>query len=138
VTCLTFFASYLLFSLYPAEGPRWYFAHEYVNMVDGPVFRQLVNLVIANGAVHGGAMPSSHTGVAFLIMAFCFRYYRRWGWILLPIVLGLAAGTVWGRFHYVSDVIVGLAIAVLALLWVWSRADTDQSCRSGAPGFGGS
>jgi membrane-associated phospholipid phosphatase len=127
VTCLTFFASYLLFALYPVEGPRWHFAQEYTNAIDGPVFRQLVNLVIANGAVHGGAMPSSHTGVAFVIMVFCFRYYRRWGWILLPVVLGLAAGTVWGRFHYVSDVVVGVAIAALALLWVWSRPDTAPS-----------
>jgi membrane-associated phospholipid phosphatase len=126
VTCLTFFASYLLFALYPAEGPRWHFAHQYVNTVDGPFFRQLVNLVISEGAVHGGAMPSSHTGVAFIVMAFCFRYYRRCGWILLPIVCGLAAGTVWGRFHYVTDVIVGLAIAVVALLWVWSRSRVTE------------
>lgn len=111
---LTFFASYLLFILYPVEGPRWYFAEEYLNSIEGPLFRPLVEYVINNGAVRGGAMPSSHTGVAIVILMFCFRFYRRAAWWMLPLVVGLAAGTVWGRFHYVSDVIVGAAIAIVA------------------------
>ncbi len=133
-TCLTFFLSYLLFSLYPVEGPRWHFAADYMNQVEGPMFRQMVNFVIHNGAVHGGAMPSSHTGVALVIMLFCFRHYRAVGWILLPIVIGLAAGTVWGRFHYVSDVIVGAAIAVFSDLLVLKYYDrwvgTDRQTES--------
>ena len=118
---LTYFLSYLLFSLWPIEGPRWHFADLYLHTVDGPVFRQMVNYVIANGAVHGGAMPSSHTGIALVIMMFCFRYYRKFGWILLPIVIGLSIGTFWGRFHYVSDVIVGASIALVSTWLVWWR-----------------
>jgi len=126
--CLTFFISYLLFSLYPVEGPRWYFAELYANKIEGPLFRPLVEMVINRGAVHGGAMPSSHTGVALVIMLFCFRYYRRAGWILLPIVTGLALGTVWGRFHYASDVIVGAAIGIfsLGLVWKYRGAETPD------------
>ncbi len=134
VTCLTFFLSYMLFSMYPVEGPRWHFAADYVNQIDGPVFRQWVNYVIDNGAVHGGAMPSSHTGVALVIMLFCFRHYRTFGWILLPVVIGLAIGTVWGRFHYVSDVIVGAAIAIFSDLLVLKYYDrwvgTDRQTES--------
>lgn len=115
--CLTFFFSYLMFSAYPIEGPRWHYAEQYAHSVDGPFFRPLVNFVIANGAVHGGCMPSTHTAVALVLMMFCFRYYRRWGWIMLPIVVGLAASTVWGRFHYISDVIVGAAIGGTAF-WI--------------------
>ncbi len=111
---LTFFVSYLLFWLYPAEGPRWYLANQYLNQIDGLVFRPMVEFVIDNAAVHGGAMPSSHTGVALVIMLFCFRYYRRAGWWLLPMVIGLAVGAVWGRFHYLSDVIVGALIGAAA------------------------
>lgn len=115
--CLTFFPSYLLFSLYPIEGPRWHFAGEYVHTIDGPVFRQMVNYVIHNGAVHGGCMPSTHTAVALVFLLFCFRYYRPWGWIMLPIVIGLAMATVWGRFHYLSDVLVGALIGAGAF-WI--------------------
>lgn len=122
---LTFFVSYLIFSLYPVEGPRWHFASLYANQIQGPVFRPLVGFVMERGAVHGGAMPSSHTGVALLVMLFCFRYYRKAGWMLLPIVTGLALGTVWGRFHYASDVVVGAAIGIFSLLLVW-KYSKDQ------------
>ena len=116
---LTFFVSYLLFWLYPVEGPRWHFADQYLHGIEGPVFRPLVEFVINNAAVRGGAIPSSHTGVALIVMLFCFRYYRRVGWLLLPVVVGLAAGTVWGRFHYLSDVILGAAIGALAVWLIW-------------------
>ncbi len=117
--CLTFFVSYLLFSLYPVEGPRWYFAEQYLNEVTGPVFRPLVEFVIDNGAVRGGAMPSSHTGVALVIMIFCLRYYRRAGRLLVPVIIGLSLGTVWGRFHYVTDVIIGALIGVFSIALVF-------------------
>jgi len=120
--CLTFFVSYVLFWLYPVEGPRWYFAGQYLNEIKSPVFRQLVEFVIDNAAVRGGAIPSSHTGVALIVMLFCFRYYRRVGWLLMPIVVGLAAGTVWGRFHYLSDVIVGAAIGAGAVWFIWRHS----------------
>ena len=111
---LTYFASFILFFLYPVEGPRWHFAGQYLNQIDGYFFRYLVEAVIDNGAVRGGCMPSSHTGIAILIMMYCYRHYPLWGKILLPIVIGLSLGTVWGRFHYVSDVYVGAAIAIAA------------------------
>ena len=116
---LTYFASYLLFCLYPVEGPRWYFAQRYLHDIEGPIFRPMVEFVINAGAVRGGAMPSSHSGVAIVILMYCLRHYRRVTWVLLPIVMGLAVGTVWGRFHYVSDVVVGSAIAIGATLLIW-------------------
>ncbi len=118
--CLTFFLSYLLFFLYPVEGPRWYFSGQYVNQIDGPVFRKLVNLVIDKAAVHGGCMPSSHFAVALVILMYCFRYFPKTTWILTPLVAGLGIGTVWGRFHYVSDVVVGGIIGLLVTLTVWA------------------
>ena len=114
---LTFFVSYLLFWLFPVEGPRWHFADQYINSIDGPVFQPLVAFVIDRAAVRGGAMPSSHTGVALVTLLFCFKHYRRAGRVLLPIVIGLALGAVWGRFHYVSDVIAGAGIG-LASIWL--------------------
>jgi len=126
--CLTFFFSYLLFFLYPIEGPRWHFAGQYVNQIESPLFRGLVEVVIDKGAVRGGCMPSSHFGVALVILMYCFKYYRRAGWLLLPINVGLAIGTVWGRFHYVSDVVAGglLGLAFVLVVWKhyprWSRS----------------
>jgi len=116
---LTFFLSYLLFFVYPIEGPRWHFAGQYLHQVTGPVFRPLVEYVIANGAVHGGCMPSTHFGIALVILLYTFRFFRTTAWWLLPIVIGLAIGTVWGRFHYVSDVVVGGFIGAVVTAAVW-------------------
>ena len=119
--CLTFFLSYVLFFLYPIEGPRWHFAAQYVNEIESPLFRELVEVIIDKGAVRGGCMPSSHFGVALVIMMYCFRYYRKAGWPLLPINVGLAIGTVWGRFHYVSDVVAGGLLGLASVLVVWKH-----------------
>lgn len=120
---ITFFVSYLLFSLYPVEGPRWYFAEQFTNVIEGPVFRTLVESIQHRGAVHGGCVPSSHVAVALLIMMFCFKYYRPFGWILVPVNILLTIGTFWGRYHYVSDAIFGAAIGVTATLWTWRYYD---------------
>lgn len=118
--CLTFFISYFLFFVYPIEGPRWYFASAYMNDIDGPVFRPLTELIITMGAVRGGCMPSSHFAVGLVIFLYCFRYYRKASWLLLPLVIGLGIGTFWGRYHYVSDVIVGGVIGLASTLFIWN------------------
>jgi membrane-associated phospholipid phosphatase len=117
--CLTFFISYMLFFLYPIEGPRWFFASLYQNDIEGPIFRQLVNIVIHNGAVRGGCMPSSHFGVALVILIYANKYYPQIAKWLLPIVIGLGLGTVWGRFHYISDVFVGGFIGIVSVYIIW-------------------
>ncbi len=116
---LTFFVSYLLFVLYPVEGPRWHLAGAYLHQVDGPLFRSLVTEIIDHAAVRGGCMPSSHVGVALVLLLFTFKLSKRAGWALLPLNIGLAIGTFWGRFHYVSDVVVGAIIGVGSTLVIW-------------------
>jgi membrane-associated phospholipid phosphatase len=116
--CLAFFLSYLLFFLYPIEGPRWHFALQYVHPVEGPVFRQIAEFFIDSAAVRGGCMPSSHFAVALVILIYSLRYYSRAGWLLLPVVIGLGIGTVWGRFHYASDVVVGGLVGLVSVLLV--------------------
>jgi len=112
--CMTFFVSFPLFFLYPIEGPRYFFAGMYTNELTGPFFHPLVELA-QRGAVHGGCMPSTHFGVALVIMFLCLKYYKKAGIMLIPVVIGLALGTFYDRYHYVSDVIVGGVIGLAAL-----------------------
>jgi membrane-associated phospholipid phosphatase len=130
-TALTFFVSYTLFFLYPVAGPRWHFAAEYLHPVQGPVFTNVVQFIMSRGAVLGGAMPSSHTGVALVVLIFCYRYYRKIGFILTPIVLGLSIGAVWGRFHYFSDIVVGAAIGAAAVAITWRYFGSGDGPRIG-------
>ncbi len=124
---ITFFLSYMLFFLYPVEGPRWHFASEYIHQVSGPVFRRMVEFVIANGAVRGGCMPSSHFGVALVLVMYTFRRKQPSRWIWLLLTVGLSVGTVWGRFHYVSDVVVGGIIGLISTLVAWRFVEPHNS-----------
>ncbi len=126
---LTFFVSYLLFFLYPVEGPRWHFAEVYTNEVDGILFKPLVDLVMQNAAVRGGCMPSSHFAVALVLTMFCYRHYRRWFWRMAVLTTGMAVGTFWGRFHYVSDVVVGGGIGLAATLLIWKLSGNSRAKR---------
>ena len=127
--CLTFFTSFPLFFLYPIEGPRYYFANEYIHVINGPVFRPLVELA-QRGAVHGGCMPSTHFGVALVILIFCLKYFKKAGIILIPVVTGLALGTFYGRYHYVSDVVAGGLIALAAVFVTMRFMNFDKDDES--------
>lgn len=113
LTCsvITFFVSYNLFWFFPIEGPRWHFMEVYSQAVEGPFFREMVNYIIAGGAVRGGCMPSTHTGVALVVLIYLYRHYRGWFWVGLPLTIGIGIGAVYGRFHYPTDIIVGALIA---------------------------
>lgn len=122
--CLTFFISYPLFFLYPIEGPRWHFAGMYQHEVTGYLFRSFVKTVQHYGSVRGGCMPSTHVAVGLVTTMMLFRQHRTIGRIFLILTIGMSAGAVWGRYHYVSDVIVGAAIGILATILVWKYYDS--------------
>lgn len=117
---IAFVISYAGFILYPVEGPRYYLAEFIDAPLSGAVFVPLVRWIIDNGAVHGGCMPSSHVAVALVVLVWAWRTNRPLGKILTPFVLTLFVSTVWGRFHYVSDVVAGWFVG-LAGLWLAER-----------------
>ncbi|MFH1686956.1 MAG: phosphatase PAP2 family protein [bacterium] len=130
--CAVFFCSYLMFMFYPLEGPRWFLAEQYHHDVTSPIARHLAQFVINNAAVRGGCMPSSHFAVALVIAMYVFRFYRKYRWPVLALVVALGIGTVWGRYHYVSDVFVGGLLGSGVTLLVWklmpiARRDTDPT-----------
>jgi len=125
--CTAFFISYLVFVLYPVESPRWFYAAHYTEPIHGWIFRSLVEMVIGQGGLHGGGMPSSHVGVALVVMFYSLRYYYRFGLVLLPLNILLAAGTIWGRFHYLSDVVTGIMVGIVPVWIVWHFYDNRKT-----------
>ncbi len=116
-TCVTFFVSYLMFIFYPVSGPRYHFAGLYEHEITGFIFRPLVAFIIDNAAFKGGAMPSSHVAEAVMVLLFAIRNFGRKAYFMIFIIAGLALGTVYGRFHYTSDAVVGAGIAFL-IYWL--------------------
>lgn len=122
-TCAVFVVSFSMFALYPLEGPRYALASVLPPIQGGPFFG-LVMAIQNSGSIHGGCMPSSHTAVAWTVTYYVHKMHRTWGWILVVISTLLSMGCFWGRFHYVTDVAVGLLIfaaAVLLTEWLHRR-----------------
>ena len=70
----------------------------------------------ANIHTAGGSVPSPHCAVA-TVMWFMARKYTKRGFIwLAPVILSLYVSTVYGRFHYLSDMVLGIAAAALVIV----------------------
>jgi membrane-associated phospholipid phosphatase len=48
-----------------------------------------------------------------VILLLTFQYEKRWAVWLLPVYGGLVFATVFGRFHYVVDVLAGWTLAFM-------------------------
>ncbi|MBD3381227.1 MAG: hypothetical protein GF404_03415 [candidate division Zixibacteria bacterium] len=118
VTCvsLTFLVCFYMFNFFPIAGPRFLFAGIYDSPLKGWIFVPLVDYVIKNGAAEGGSLPSSHTAAAVVVLVHAWRSVRKVGYVFAPIVFGLVVGTFWGRFHFISDTIVGFVVAIVCIL----------------------
>jgi hypothetical protein len=127
-TTVAFVISYIGFVVFPVEGPRYFFADQFPGPLSGWIFVPAVQYVIANGAIHGGCMPSSHVAVALVTLFWARRAIPTLGRVLTPFVFVLIIATAWGRFHYVTDAFVGIIVGVgaLALTGFWSRTANER------------
>jgi membrane-associated phospholipid phosphatase len=113
---VAFYISYIIFLLYPVVGPRHYLESIYYLPVIGPYFTPLVHKIVGDGGLYGGAMPSSHCAVALVFVWFICRESKT---LRLPLAVALTMiclSTVYGRYHYISDVVAGLAIGFVSIL----------------------
>ncbi len=128
-TTTAFVMSYVLFVVYPVEGPRFYLADQLGPPLEGYIFVPLVQSIIERGAIHGGCVPSTHSAIALIVLIWAYRTYHRLAIVLTPFVITLFMGTVWGHYHYITDVVVGLIMALMGLYLAdrWSPArGTDK------------
>src|SRR5262249_55000610 len=68
--------------------------------------------------------PSLHVGISFIVWLYAWRNSRRLFWILAPLILSLWLSTLYLRYHYLVDCIVGLLLAPLSFLlsnWLFKR-----------------
>ncbi|RPJ00837.1 MAG: phosphatase PAP2 family protein [Candidatus Aminicenantes bacterium] len=80
------------------------------------VFGVIAEWIRANIHQAGGSIPSPHCAVATVMWFMALKYTRRGFHLLAPIILSLYASTVYGRFHYLSDTIAGIATGIIVIL----------------------
>jgi membrane-associated phospholipid phosphatase len=82
----------------------------------------------------GGSIPSPHCAVATVMWFMALKYTKRGFLMLAPIMLSLYVSTVYGRFHYVSDAVIGIAAALLVILAAPAIEKAWESRPGGRPG----
>jgi membrane-associated phospholipid phosphatase len=102
------------FILFPVAGPMAAMGDRYTVPLKGYVFTWMGEWVRTNLHFPGGSIPSPHCAAATVMWALAYRYQRPAFWLLLPVVLSLYVSTFYGRYHYASDAVVGIATAVVA------------------------
>ena len=108
---LTLSTSYFFFILFPVDSP-FYLAPALKEPLSSHFFYKLVHYVADRGGARGGAFPSTHVSLTTVLWLTAWTRQRPIAIWSSPIVAGLIFATVYGRFHYVLDVIAGLALAV--------------------------
>ena len=103
------------FILFPVAGPIPTIGQLYTVPLDGYVFTYLGELMRSQLHYIGGTIPSPHCAAATIMWMMAYRYHRPSFHFLTPIVLSLYASTFYGRYHYVTDAVIGVGVAFLAL-----------------------
>jgi len=103
------------FILFPVAGPIATIGSLYTVPLKGYLFTYLGELMRSNLHYIGGTIPSPHCAAATIMWVMAYRYHRPSFYVLTPIVLSLYVSTFYARYHYVTDAVVGVAVAFLAL-----------------------
>jgi membrane-associated phospholipid phosphatase len=101
--------SYLVFILLPVDSP-YYLSQHLGPPLSGHFFFDLVHQMSARGGARGGAFPSAHVSGAVVVSLVALRHQRRLAYLLLTFTGSVMIATVYGRFHYVLDVLAGAAL----------------------------
>ena len=115
---LCFYFSFVGYMLFPALGPRYTIEHLQAIDADGfMVSKTIQDILNMLEGVKRDAFPSGHTGISLASLFLALRYDRRTGVILILPVFLLVCATVFCRYHYVVDVIGGVMLCIVTLVF---------------------
>jgi membrane-associated phospholipid phosphatase len=121
VVTFAYLTTYLLFYLFPALNPRMipWMAEMHNTNYTGYLIASFTRMLQgSDGVVRGGVFPSSHISGAMAWSLVAWRYERKLGLFLIPMVFGVAIATVYLRYHHAVDPIAGLIMGVVCYIVV--------------------
>jgi hypothetical protein len=103
------------FLLFPVAGPLFKIADQYTVPLKGYFFTFWGEFIRNHVHDIGGCIPSPHCAVATVMAMMAYRYDRPTFILLSPVILSLYVAAFYGRFHYLSDVVIGILAAWFVL-----------------------
>lgn len=107
----SFLFYYFLFILFPAVGPQFHWSNPDAFIEAKGFFGNIVKTIQENGEAPTAAFPSSHVGIALILMLWIFKNKRVLFFVFIPNVLLLIMATVYIKAHYFVDILAGILTA---------------------------
>jgi membrane-associated phospholipid phosphatase len=129
---LCFYLSYVGYLLVPAIGPRFTLNHlQTGDLQFSPFIKSIQETLNGFEKNKTDAFPSGHTAVSLMSLYYAWKEREKKLFaVFIPVVTGLIISTVYLRYHYVIDVIAGIALTGLTI----SLAPGLRRLLSGATG----
>ncbi|HLO25866.1 MAG TPA: phosphatase PAP2 family protein [Geobacteraceae bacterium] len=129
---LCFYLSYAGYLLVPAIGPRFTLSHlQTADLQVYPFIETIQDTLNTLEKNKTDAFPSGHTAVSLMSLYYAWKEREKKLFAgLIPVVTGLIISTVYLRYHYVIDVIAGIALTGLTI----ALAPGLRRLLTGAPG----
>lgn len=110
----------------PAAGPYIAMSRGFHVALTGGIFTQLNAAMVSFGSNHVDVFPSLHCAISTYMLLFD-RWYKRWRFRIyaLPCV-GLWISTIYLRYHYLIDVLVGFVLAAI-MLWLARGSKIEEA-----------
>jgi membrane-associated phospholipid phosphatase len=128
---------YAQFPFWPSEPPRVLFFGQDFPSSD-TIFRRFNWWMLGNCGIHTSVFPSAHVGAAFSAAFGMGKALPEHKWVsrfLHGMALLIAVATVYGRYHYLTDAVAGLLMAVIALMLATMQPSFHPGWRAIAGGF---
>lgn len=108
---------YALFPFFPSEPPRVLFPTSDLPAYQ-TIFRRWNLWVLGVGGIHTSVFPSAHVAGGFSAAAGMWLQLPEHRWVsgcLLLLAVLIATATVYGRYHYLADVLAGMLMTAVAI-----------------------
>jgi membrane-associated phospholipid phosphatase len=114
---LCFYLSYIGYMLMPALGPRFVINHLQNRDIEGLFITGPLQEVLNRlEGVKRDAFPSGHTAITLTVVYLSWRFDKRLFAVFLPVAIALIVSTIYCRYHYVVDVIGGIALTLITIV----------------------
>ena len=101
-------SGYIIYTFVPAQGPVFTLPHH--ASLDFYFLGFVKEELMDRTRIPRDCFPSLHTCMSFLFFYYAMKHVRVLGWIIAPIVLSIPFACVYLRYHYVIDIVAGLAL----------------------------
>src|SRR5215831_4442399 len=121
---------YCVAMIFPIESPWFQMAGMWHGDLQGGPFTAAITFIEHFGRVRGAAFPSQHVAGSVAALWAAWRHRRWLFWTLLPFAMCMCVSTIWGRYHYVADVLGGIVSGTLGYVignWLVRRSSAERN-----------